>query len=212
MQIDKTLNLYIFWGIMMGFIFIERLAETFAKRKKEKGEIKKKWTFTIMMYFHFFFFFATIIEFLFRAEKINIVVSGFGIILYLTGLILRNLSIKSLDKYWSVHIEIRDNHQLIREGPYKYIRHPAYLAIIFEIMGIPLIGNAYLTLLFNLFVYVPIILLRIFYEEKELIYKFGNIYIQYSRETNGLIPFVKNFRNFSSPKFNKSNVKIISGS
>ena len=36
----------------------------------------------------------------------------------------RQWAFNSLGKYWSVDIEIRDNHELIKNGPYKYMRHP----------------------------------------------------------------------------------------
>jgi methyltransferase len=34
---------------------------------------------------------------------------------------------------------------VVANGPYRYLRHPNYLAVILELASLPLIGGAYLT-------------------------------------------------------------------
>ena len=154
--------------IIFIFIFFQRVLETFAKRPKVEGEIIQKWTFTLLFIAHFIVVFGSIPEYLLFKRDISLTVTIIGLLLYLSGLIGRNWCIRTLGKYWSLHVEIRKNHELIKSGPYKYIRHPAYLSIIFEVCGIPLIVNAYFIFIFAVVVYIPIIILRIYYEEKEL--------------------------------------------
>ena len=91
--------------------------------------------------------------------------------------------------YHSIHIEMREHHPLIKKGPYKYLRHPYYLAVIFEVLGFPLVPNAYYAFLFSIFTYLPLLFIRIYFEEKAMIKKFGDEYHLYKRENWGLIPF-----------------------
>jgi protein-S-isoprenylcysteine O-methyltransferase Ste14 len=104
---------------------------------------------------------------------------------------LRRWAIKTLGVFWSIEIEMRDNHEMVTNGPYKFCRHPNYLAIILEIIGFCLIANAYRLLIFTLIVYIPLLLLRIKAEEVELVKKFSENYIRYIKNTPALLPFNK---------------------
>jgi protein-S-isoprenylcysteine O-methyltransferase Ste14 len=109
----------------------------------------------------------------------------------MSGLIIRNWAIRSLAEYWSIHLEIRKDHKLTRKGPYKYIRHPAYLGMILEVCGIPLIVNSYFIFLFSIVVYIPLLILRVYYEEKEHFRIFGRKYLTYKKQTGAFTPRIR---------------------
>ncbi|MEM1397187.1 MAG: isoprenylcysteine carboxylmethyltransferase family protein, partial [Pseudomonadota bacterium] len=52
-----------------------------------------------------------------------------GIVLFLSGLWFFWRSHVDLGRNWSVTVELREDHSLITQGVYKYIRHPMYSAI-----------------------------------------------------------------------------------
>ncbi|MCX7826278.1 MAG: isoprenylcysteine carboxylmethyltransferase family protein, partial [Verrucomicrobiae bacterium] len=87
------------------------------------------------------------------------------------------------------HVEIRREHQLIREGIYKYLRHPAYAAILVEVISIPLVTNAWATILLALLTYWPVLLARWQREEMEMIAKFGEQYVRYRQEVPAFVPW-----------------------
>jgi protein-S-isoprenylcysteine O-methyltransferase Ste14 len=177
--------------ILFLIIILQRILETFAKREKEPGEIRQKWTFTLLFIAHFIVVVGSIPEYLLFQRELNLIVTFIGLALYLAGLLGRNWCIRTLGKYRSLHVEIRNKHQLNKNGPYKYIRHPAYLSMIFEVCGIPLIVNAYFVFLFSVFVYIPLLILRIYYEEKEHSKLFGEAYLTYKREAGVLYPRIR---------------------
>ena len=180
-----------FFIIIIFIIAVQRASETFAKREKKVGIIKQKWTLSLLFVGHFIVVIGSLEEYLLLQRDINFFVTFLGIILYISGLIGRNWSIRSLGEYWSIHIEIRKKHKLIKKGLYKHIRHPAYLSMIFEVCGIPLIVNAYFIFLFSIVVYIPLLLLRIYYEEKEHPKLFGQKYLAYKKETGAFFPRIK---------------------
>jgi protein-S-isoprenylcysteine O-methyltransferase Ste14 len=58
--------------------------------------------------------------------------------------------------------------------------------VIIEALGIPAIFNSYYTLGFAALIYAPLIIVRAYLEERELIKIFGKDYVRYSTKTIGL--------------------------
>ena len=78
------------------------------------------------------------------------------------------------------------DHQLIRSGPYRYVRHPMYLAVILAAFGALLIFRTWAMVSF-----VPLslgVILRARREERLLGEEFGEEWETYRREVNGWIP------------------------
>jgi protein-S-isoprenylcysteine O-methyltransferase Ste14 len=84
---------------------------------------------------------ALLIAFMFRIFKIGIFNGGLqyiGIILIVAGIILREWSIWVLGKYFTARVQVSEKAKLVTQGPYKYIRHPAYCGYILSFVGTPL--------------------------------------------------------------------------
>jgi protein-S-isoprenylcysteine O-methyltransferase Ste14 len=155
----------------------------------EDGKKHKEWTHVLITTTFIALSFGALVEyFIFYGRTINLLLSLIGVTLFTFGIIGRNLCIKTLGKYWSGDIEIRQNHTIITTGIYSILRHPNYSCMILKAVGFSLVPNAYYTLLFSLLVYIPIILIRLYFEEREL-EKIGNDYLQYKRKVWALVPF-----------------------
>ena len=131
---------------------------------------------------------AAFLEYFIAQRKINLLLSSFGFIMFISASILRNRAIIALGECYSPHIKITQNHTLIQRGPYKFIRHPIYLSIIIELLGAILIANAYYAMALGLLTYVPLLMMRLYYEEKMLIDKFGEQYQIYKDKVPLLLP------------------------
>ena len=63
----------------------------------------------------------------------------------------RYWAIASLGEYWSTRVVVVPETRVVRTGPYRYLRHPNYLAIVLEFLLLPLLMRAPVTLvLFSL--------------------------------------------------------------
>jgi methyltransferase len=60
---------------------------------------------------------------------------------------LRYWSIASLGQRWNTRIIVFPGAQPISRGPYRFMRHPNYLAVIVEVACVPLIHGCWLTAL-----------------------------------------------------------------
>ncbi len=58
---------------------------------------------------------------------------------------LRYWAVVSLGSRWNTRIIVFPNAQPISRGPYRFLRHPNYLAVIVEIACVPLIHGCWLT-------------------------------------------------------------------
>ncbi|HEY3159531.1 MAG TPA: protein-S-isoprenylcysteine O-methyltransferase [Vicinamibacterales bacterium] len=113
---------------------------------------------------------------------------GAGVLCLAVGLWWFNRSHSDLGTYWSVTLELRENHQLITQGVYRYVRHPMYSALFVYAIGQALTvpnwvaGPSYLVAFGILFA------LRIGAEERMMLETFGDEYAAYRARTKGLVP------------------------
>ncbi|MHA1232775.1 MAG: methyltransferase family protein [Candidatus Helarchaeota archaeon] len=104
-----------------------------------------------------------------------------GLTLLVIGILIWIYSVKQISKFVK-------NEKLFTKGLYNYIRHPLYAAILlFLIPSLILLLRALLGL-FIIPAFFLIFHFSIRKEEKQLIQKFGQEYIDYSKKTKRLIP------------------------
>ncbi|WP_175991616.1 isoprenylcysteine carboxyl methyltransferase family protein [Bacillus sp. Marseille-Q1617] len=94
--------------------------------------------------------------------------------------------ISSLGKYWNTKIIVLPNTEVVSTGPYKLFRHPNYLIVTLELAVIPLLFNAYWTLIIFALLNQLILFTRIPVEEQAL-----RSETDYERETPGWIGTLK---------------------
>lgn len=113
---------------------------------------------------------------------------GAGVVCLVSGLWWFYRSHSDLGTYWSITLEMRENHRLITQGVYRYVRHPMYAALFLYSMGQALVvpnwvvGPSYLVAFGILFA------LRIGAEERMMLETFGEEYAAYMARTKLLVP------------------------
>lgn len=113
-----------------------------------------------------------------------------GLVLIFIGILLRLTVIRSLGRYFTADVTIRQTHKLKTDGFYSYVRHPTYLFSLVSFIGFGISLNDWLSLALISFVMIFAFLNRIKVEEKTLIEHFGNEYMDYKNRTCRLIPFI----------------------
>ena len=112
-----------------------------------------------------------------------------GLLLFIFGMTLAIVAAATLRHQYSSSLVIREGHELITHGPYRFVRHPIYFGVLIACIGIAVFAGSWLGLLFMLAL-VPIVLNRIRMEERLLAQEFGEVYEAYRRSTPKLIPFL----------------------
>src|SRR4029434_6123080 len=60
---------------------------------------------------------------------------GAGVLCLVGGLWWLHRSHSDLGTYWSVTLELRENHRLITQGVYRPVRHPMYARFLLDFIG-----------------------------------------------------------------------------
>ncbi len=95
-----------------------------------------------------------------------------------------------LKKQWSPSLEIRENHELVTGGIYKYTRNPMYLAVLIWSLGQALLIPNFIAGLAALFSLIPLFSIRLPREEKMMVNYFGESYLRYKNKTSRLVPYL----------------------
>lgn len=112
-----------------------------------------------------------------------------GLIVYIIFSWTQVLSYKTLGDYYSQDIMIKKNHQLVRKGLYRVIRHPQYLSQIFMDLGAGVLTLSFLLVPVAL-IQIPLLVLRASFEEKVLSSHFKSEFENYKSKTGFFIPFL----------------------
>ena len=120
----------------------------------------------------------------------SFVLAAIVLALGVAGALLFDRSAKALGANWSLVARTREEHQLVREGPFARMRHPIYFAMLLLLIALS-IGLGHI---WGLIAAIPLFvvgtLIRIREEERLLRQQFGDAYDSYARETPAFIPFI----------------------
>jgi protein-S-isoprenylcysteine O-methyltransferase Ste14 len=117
-------------------------------------------------------------------------IAVFGVSIGIVGLAIRYAAFTTLGRFFSRTLREAENHTLITNGIYKYVRHPGYLSDLLIFIGVALAMNNIITMIIIPITFTPAYAYRIHIEEKMLIKIFGKQYCEYQKTSKRLIPFI----------------------
>ena len=178
----------------MAIVIVCRVGATFRvwmtsrKQRGLRSRISAQWSFYLLFAVSCAIFGGTVLEFFLVNRPYHLVPAIGGVATFLVANGIRMAAIRTLGPYWSVHIEIREEHQFVQEGIYGIVRHPAYLSFVMEHVAVPLVGNAWWSLLITGVVYLPLLWFRVAHEDAVLVEKFGAPYRAYQQRVGAILP------------------------
>ncbi|MCW3087521.1 MAG: isoprenylcysteine carboxylmethyltransferase family protein [Sediminibacterium sp.] len=125
-----------------------------------------------------------------HAEQSSLALTLVGAALLLGGIGIRIWAIRTLGKHFTATVTLTDDHQLVKDGPYRWVRHPSYLGAFMALVGCPVFLNAHWAILIAVAAMTIAYYLRIGVEEKMLSAYFGQRYLDYKKDTKRIIPFI----------------------
>jgi methyltransferase len=83
--------------------------------------------------------------------------------------VLRIAAIRSLGTHWNVRVVDSTALGVVSSGPYRFVRHPNYVAVFLELLFLPLVQGAWVTALLGALVHGVVLRRRIALEESVLL-------------------------------------------
>ena len=113
---------------------------------------------------------------------------GVGVGLLVAGIAFRQWAIHVLGRHFRRRVTIQPGHEVIRQGPYRVLRHPAYAGSLVALVGIGVAFGSWPALALCVVPVVAMLLRRIRIEEAALEEALGERYREYERSTSRLLP------------------------
>jgi protein-S-isoprenylcysteine O-methyltransferase Ste14 len=123
----------------------------------------------------------------FLPERQSFIVAG--AIIQAAFILLAVWARRHLGRNWSGTVRIGVDHQLVKTGPYRYLRHPIYTAMFGMFLGTAVASSQYHALL-GLVILILAYLRKTRLEDQILEQTFGAEYDAYRRKTWALVPFL----------------------
>lgn len=159
--------------IVITFITIQRLLELAVAKRNEKwmreqGAVEVGQShYKYIVFVHLLFFISLITEVLWMEKTL----SSFWVLLaviFMLAQLGRIWVITSLGKFWNTKILVLPKADVVLKGPYKFLKHPNYVIVALEFLVIPLLFEAYMTMVVFSVLNILVLTVRIPAEEKAL--------------------------------------------
>jgi protein-S-isoprenylcysteine O-methyltransferase Ste14 len=112
-----------------------------------------------------------------------------GAALTLGGLLFSVWARVHLGRNWSAYVTVKEGHELVTDGPYRYVRHPIYTGLLLGFIGSALARGEWRGI-----VAVALAVFALWrksrLEEQWMRERFGTVYEDYARRVAALIPYL----------------------
>jgi methyltransferase len=125
-----------------------RLSARNARRQLDRGAKEYgRGHYLPMVVFHTLFLFSCAAELVWLRPSVPLVLGLFMLILALTAQALRYWAVSTLGDRWNTRIIVRAGDPPVTGGPYRFVRHPNYVAVALELFALPLVHGCWRTAL-----------------------------------------------------------------
>jgi len=115
---------------------------------------------------------------------------GVGMVLLVAGLLFSVWAREYLGRNWSGTVTVKQDHELIRTGPYAYVRHPIYTGGLTAVLGTA-VASGTLRAFIGLLIIAIALVRKLRIEERFMAETFPGTYPAYKREVPALIPCIR---------------------
>jgi methyltransferase len=137
--------------ILLTLLILERIfeldrARRNARRAFEHGAIEVGQAhYRVMVAFHTLFIASCVVEGTLFPHAFPPMVAWIALGAEVVAQALRYWAVTTLGDRWNTRIIVSPDRAPVTGGPYRFMRHPNYLAVVIEIAAVPMIGGAIFT-------------------------------------------------------------------
>lgn len=114
-----------------------------------------------------------------------------SILFFLAASLLSWTSVRYLGRQWRFDAGLSADHQLVRSGPYRFLRHPIYTSMLCVLCGTGFMVTPLWLLLLAILLFLIGAEIRVRVEDALLASRFGDEFRYYQRTVSAYVPFLK---------------------
>ncbi len=169
---DRSSALYV--GFVTGAVLMAFLERAWSARnerslRREGAEEVAPWVFRLMVPVYSLVFAGALAEHLLGRRRPPRLWAAAMVILFLAAKGLKLWAVLHLGAAWTMRVFVPRSIRVVATGPYRLLRHPNYVAVMGEIVTLPLAGGAWATALLGGALFAAILVFRIRTEEAALL-------------------------------------------
>jgi methyltransferase len=136
---------------LLALVVMERVCELALSRRNARRAVSRgalevgHGQYRVIVAFHALFIIGCAVEATFRDPQVPAFISRIAVIGEVGAQALRYWSVATLGERWNTRIIVDANQVPITTGPYRYVRHPNYAAVVLEIACLPLVRGLLIT-------------------------------------------------------------------
>jgi methyltransferase len=138
---------------LLGVIIVERILELVVSQRHARASLAEggieygQGHFPVMVALHVGLILGCVIEPIVTHAPFIPALAYPMIVVVIAANALRWWCIATLGPRWSARVIVIPDKPLVHDGPYKWLAHPNYVAVVVEGAALPLIGSAWITAL-----------------------------------------------------------------
>ncbi len=110
---------------------------------------------------------------------------------YVAGCLLSWTAVGTLGKQWRIDAGLNEDHELVKSGPYRLIRHPIYASMLCMLLGMGFLLSPLPYLALALIIFIIGTEIRVRVEDSLLFSRFGSQFSNYKRSVLAYVPLVR---------------------
>jgi methyltransferase len=165
---------YVLFTILVVLVALERLVELAVSKRnlrwsKEHGGVEYGHShYPYMVALHVFLLVGCLVEVWVWQKPLIPALSIVMLVLVVASQALRWWCIATLGKRWNTLVVIVPGMPRVTGGPYRWMNHPNYVAVVIEGIALPMVGFAWVTALIFTLLNIPLLMVRLRVENAAL--------------------------------------------
>jgi len=137
--------------LILALLVVERIFELDRARRNARRAFRHgavevgRAHYRVMVAFHALFIVSCAVEAAFFPRALPPAAAWLALCAEIVAQALRYWAVATLGDRWNTRIIVSPDWAPATDGPYRFMRHPNYLAVVIEIAAVPIIGGAILT-------------------------------------------------------------------
>jgi methyltransferase len=142
-----------FFTVLVALVGVERLAELVVSKRNAAWSLERggfetgRGHYPVMVVLHTGLLAGMLLEAWWRGPEVSALLAGVMLVLVLASQALRWWCIATLGRRWNTRVIVVPDLPLVTSGPYRFLSHPNYVAVVVEGVALPLVHAAWITAL-----------------------------------------------------------------